>query len=69
MKNEESQLIRSQARAISLMQDIEAACINRGINLTVYNGKIGFVDQELKKIVMVWDANYSLDKGITDEKT
>lgn len=62
MTYEEFQLKCSRERAVALMHDIEAACINRRINLTIYNGKIGFVDQDSKKIIMTWGANYSLSE-------
>lgn len=38
---------------------IIVACIFYGLNLTVYEGKIAFVDQEQKKIVAVWNPEYT----------
>lgn len=49
-----------QKSATMLKKDIEKACIMRGLNLTIYDGKIGFVDQEEKKIVMLWNPEYQL---------
>lgn len=47
-----------QKRALALKKEIENACIKHGLNLTIYEKKIGFVDQKEKKIVMVWNAEY-----------
>ena len=52
-----------QKSAAMLKKDIEKACIKRGLNLTIHNGKIGFVDQQEKKIVMLWNPEYQLKKG------
>ena len=46
--------------AMMLMKDIEKACIKRGLNLTIYDGKIGFVDQQAGKIIMLWNPEYRL---------
>ncbi len=46
--------------AVDLIKDIEKACIKRGLNLTIYDGRIGFVDQEKKKIIMLWNPKYRL---------
>lgn len=47
-----------QERAVKLKEEIESACIQKGINLTIYDGGIGFVDQKENKIVMVWKPQY-----------
>lgn len=49
-----------QRKAVELKEEIEVACIKHGLNLTIYNGGIGFVDQAAKKIVMVWRPNYKI---------
>ncbi len=49
-----------QKAAVALVEDIKEACIKRGLNLTIHDGKIGFVDQQEKKIVMLWDPKYQL---------
>ena len=49
----------AQKRAMALKEDIEKACVKHNLNLTIYDGKIGFVDQKEKKIVMTWNAEYS----------
>ena len=51
---------RAQKRALLLRDMIELACAHCGLNLTVYNGKIGFVDQEKRKIVALWSAKYHM---------
>lgn len=50
----------AQKRAAILKSVIEAACVGCKLNLTVYDGKIGFVDQSLGKIVFLWEAEYSM---------
>lgn len=47
------------ARVGYLISVIEKGCILAGLNLTVYEGKIGFVDQKEKKIVAVWNPEYT----------
>lgn len=49
-----------QEKAVELKEDIEKACMRRGLNLTIYNGKIGFVDQREGKIIMLWEPGYKL---------
>lgn len=49
-----------QKRASELKEDIEMACIRKGLNLTIYDGKIGFVDQSQKKIVMLWEPKFTI---------
>lgn len=51
----------SKMRALALKKAIEKACIAHGLNLTIYDGRIGFVDQEEGKIVMLWGARYNID--------
>lgn len=41
---------------------IENACISCGLNLTIRDGKIGFVDQEAKQIVAIWTPTHSLSE-------
>ena len=52
----------AQKRAVMLKREIEEACIRNKLNLTVHDGKIGFVDQEERKIVGLWEPMYSLPK-------
>lgn len=51
----------SRMRALALKKAIEKACIAHGLNLTIYDGRIGFVDQEAGKIIALWGAQYSMD--------
>lgn len=53
-----------QRKALKLKEDIEKACIKRGLNITIYNGKLGFVDQSKRKIVMLWSPEYKLNEDM-----
>lgn len=46
-------------RVIRMKSKIQQAAVECGLNLTVYEGKIGFVDQEQRKIVALWTPEYS----------
>lgn len=59
--------MNSQMRAVALKSKIEQACIECGLNLTVYDGKIGFVDQLKRKIVMVWTPHHHLSQETGEE--
>ena len=50
----------TQEKVIEMKKTIEQAAIWYGLNLTVYDGKIGFVDQKQKKIVALWKPEYKL---------
>lgn len=52
----------SKMRALALKRAIEKACITYGLNLTIYDGRIGFVDQDEMKIVALWDARYTIEE-------
>lgn len=41
-----------------LKKVIEEACVMLGLNLCVYGGKIGFVDQKQSKIVALWEPKF-----------
>lgn len=51
-------ITEAQLRAMKTRAEIEKCCAENGINLTIYNGKIGFVDPKEHKIVLSWDAQY-----------
>jgi hypothetical protein len=51
-------MTEAQKRALNLKQEIEEACIRNNLNMTIYDGMIGFVDQSQRKIVMVWNPKY-----------
>lgn len=53
-----------EQRVLKLKQLIEMSAVACGLNLTVYEGKIGFVDQEQQKIVALWGPEYTM-KGST----
>ena len=56
-------LKEARIRAGKLKETIETACKCYGMNLTIYNGKIGFVDPGSKRIVMLWGAEYKMNEG------
>lgn len=56
-------LKEERIRAVKLKEIIETACKYYGMNLTIYDGKIGFVDPGSKKIVMLWGAEYKMNVG------
>lgn len=47
-------------RVIAMKEAIETIAIQYGLNLTIYDGKIAFVDQKEKKIVALWTPGYKL---------
>lgn len=50
-------------KVIKMKSKIEKIAKKYGLNLTVYDGKIGFVDQEQKKIVALWTPNFTMKGG------
>lgn len=56
--------MQTKERCILLKEMIENACIATGLNLCVYEGKIGFVDQEQMKIVALCNGEYDLSKEV-----
>lgn len=49
-----------EERVLKLKKLIEMSAVACGLNLTVYDGKIGFVDQEQQKIVALWGLEYTM---------
>lgn len=49
-----------QDRVIKMKEMIQQAAIECGLNLTVYDGRIGFVDQDQKKIVALWTPEFTV---------
>lgn len=47
-----------EERVATMQKLIETAGVACGLNLTVYDGKIGFVNQGQKKIVALWEPQY-----------
>lgn len=41
-------------RVQHLIADVERACIKYKLNMTIYDGKLAFVDQESRHIVATW---------------
>lgn len=50
-----------QMRVQTLVEFIRNACNICGLNITIFDGKIGFVDQQAKKIVAAWVPEYTVD--------
>ena len=50
----------AQKRATLLKKAIEMAAVAFKMNLTVFDGKILFVDQVERKIVAMWEPKYPL---------
>ena len=50
-----------EQRVQTLVAFIRNACIICGLNITIFDGKIGFVDQKSKKIVAAWAPEYTVD--------
>lgn len=57
----------TQERVTNMKLAIEVIAAQYGLNLTVYDGKIGFVDQEQKKIVALWTPEFKLSANDTEE--
>jgi hypothetical protein len=53
----------TQEKVIEMKKEIVRAAIKYGLNLTIHDGKIGFVDQRHKKIVALWSPEYTLSSG------
>ena len=52
--------METKEKVIKFKEIIERGAIECGLNLTVYDGKIAFVDQKAKKIVALWTPEYKL---------
>lgn len=52
--------MNTQEKVNAMKEGIELLAVQYGLNLTVYDGKIGFVDQEQKKIVALWTPEFCL---------
>lgn len=52
--------METKEKVIKLKEIIVRGAIECGLNLTVYDGKIAFVDQKEKKIVALWTPEYKL---------
>ena len=53
-------------KVIKFVNIIERGAIKCGLNLTIYDGKIAFVDQKEKKIVALWTPEYKLSGNDTE---
>lgn len=50
-----------------LKHEIEEVCVKYGLNLTVYDGRIGFVDQSEAKIIALWKPRYTITAGTIEK--
>ncbi len=50
----------TEERVIKFKEIIKGGAIECGLNLTIHEGKIAFVDQKEKKIVALWTPGYKL---------
>lgn len=57
--------MKTEQKVIKMKRKIEKIAIKYGLNLTVYDGKLGFVDQKEKKIVALWTPSYKLENENT----
>lgn len=51
----------TQEKVIEMKKEIVDSAKKYGLNLTIYDCKIGFVDQEQKKIVALWTPDFKLE--------
>lgn len=54
----ENGMTEAQKKAVEVQKEIEEACIRHGLNLTIFENGIGFVNPKDNKIVMVWRPKY-----------
>lgn len=54
----ENGMTEAQKKAVEVQKEIEEACIRHGLNLTIFENGIGFVDPKDNKIAMVWRPQY-----------
>lgn len=54
----ENGMTEAQKKAVEVQKEIEETCIRHGLNLTIFENGIGFVDPKENKIVMVWKPQY-----------
>lgn len=54
----ENGMTEAQKKAVEVQKEIEEACIRHGLNLTIFENGVGFVDPKENKIVMVWRPQY-----------
>ena len=59
MKKKVTKMTKEE-RVSGMITRIEQAAIDFGLNLTIYEGKIGVVDQKERKIIALWGASYKL---------
>ena len=51
-----------EERVNGMIDRIQAAAIEFGLNITIYDGKIGFVDQSEGKIIALWGATHKMSE-------
>ena len=63
----ENGMTEAQKKAVEVQKEIEEACIRHGLNLTIFENGIGFVDPKENKIVMVWRPQYKPETPSLDD--
>ncbi len=56
----------TEEKAIAMKEAIVSMARIYGLNLTVYDGKIAFVDQEQRKIVALWSPTFTMTNESED---
>lgn len=51
-----------EERVNGMIDRIQAAAIEFGLNITIYDDKIGFVDQSEGKIIALWGATHKMSE-------
>ena len=59
MKKKVTEMTKEE-RVGGMIAKIEQAAIEYRLNITILDGKIGFVDQAERKIVAIWGPSYTL---------
>lgn len=56
----------TEEKVIAMKEAIVSMARIYGLNLTVYAGKIAFVDQEQRKIVALWSPKFTMPNESED---
>lgn len=58
-----------QKKVSALVADIQVACAKHDLNMTLYDGGIGFVDQKSRTIVAIWKPTFTLPQECVEGQT
>ena len=56
----------TEEKVIAMKEAIVSMASIYGLNLTAYDGKIAFVDQEQRKIVDIWSPKFTMPNESED---